>query len=210
MTRRDAPATHRNREAILDVLVRWLMPNENEPEKGPTRVLEIASGSGQHASYFGSKLPHLNWQPSDHDRSALASIDGWASEAIEEAGAQIAPAVVLDARSPVWPIDSADVVFNANMIHISPWAVAEGLFAGAGRILSHGGLLFLYGPFRIGGNDTSPSNAAFDADLRRRHSEWGVRDLERVEALARDRGLEPIESNEMPANNKLIVFRKSA
>lgn len=203
MSRRDAPATHRNRDPILEVLTRWLVE--------PARVLEIASGTGQHAIYFATKLPHLSWQPSDHDPAALESIESWVAD---EGAGNIAAPVKIDASDLGWPsgIDAEpiDAIFNANMIHIAPWPVAVGLFAGAERVLRTGGLLFLYGPFRIGGGDTSPSNAAFDEDLRLRNPDWGVRDLESVESLAHDSSFDRIEVNELPANNKLIVFRKRA
>lgn len=201
MSRRDAPATHRNRDPILDVLIRWLVE--------PARVLEIASGTGQHGVYFAASLPHLVWQPSDADPDALASIESWVAD---EGTANISGPVALDASAPSWPAtieaEPFDAIFNANMIHISPWSVATGLFAGAGRVLRDGGLLFLYGPFRIGGEATSPSNAAFDEDLRLRNAEWGVRDLEAVEEVARRAGIDLVERNDLPANNKLIVFRK--
>ena len=197
MSRRDAPATHRNREPILDVLRRWLVE--------PALVLEIASGTGQHAVYFTKELPHLSWQPSDQDADALASIESWVAE---EGGGNVAAPIELDASAASWPIDRADAIFNANMIHISPWAVAEGLFAGAGRVLPMGGLLFLYGPFFVEGEATAPSNTSFDEDLRRRNAEWGIRDLEAVTALASENGLSRVESCDLPANNKLIVFRK--
>lgn len=195
MSRRDAPATHRNSAPILAILRRWLT--------GPARVLEIASGTGQHAVYFAAQLPDLSWQPSERDPDALASIESWIAA---EAAANVAAPIELDACAAVWPGPCVDAVFNANMIHISPWPVAEGLFAGAGRILDDAGLLFLYGPFKVAGRHTAPSNAAFDADLRRRDSSWGVRDLEAVEQLARGVGLELVETNDLPANNKLLVF----
>jgi SAM-dependent methyltransferase len=201
MSRRDAPATSRNREPILAVLARWLSE--------PARVLEIASGTGQHAIYFAKMLPHLHWQPSDRVSEALASIESWVAE---EGSSNVAPPIELDASTSAWPVEggeSFDAIFNANMIHISPWRVAEGLFAGAGRTLPGGGLLFLYGPFRVAGTETAASNVAFDEDLRRRNPEWGIRDLEAVEALARDCRLESIEVNDLPANNKMIVFRRS-
>lgn len=202
MSRRDAPATHRNRDPILGVLTRWLTE--------PARVLEIASGTGQHAVYFASKLSHLSWQPSDAESESLASIESWSTEV---AGGHVAAPIELDASASRWPREveagNFDAIFNANMIHISPWRVAEGLFAGAGRVLRRGGLLF-YGPFRVGGQATSPSNAAFDVDLRQRDPEWGVRDLEAVEELAGRCGLSLVETNDLPANNKLIVFRKMA
>ncbi len=195
MSRRDAPATHRNRTPILRVLGRWLT--------GPARVLEIASGTGQHAIYFAAQLPHLSWQPSERDPDALASIESWIAA---EGGANVAAPIELDACATAWPSQRVDAVFNANMIHISPWSVAEGLFAGAGRILGRAGLLFLYGPFKVAGRHTAPSNLAFDADLRQRNSSWGVRDLEALEELARGVGLELVEKNDLPANNKLLVF----
>lgn len=197
MSKRDAPATHRNRDAILTVLRRWL--------DKPAEVLEIASGTGQHAVFFAAELPHLKWQPSDADPAGLASISSW----IADSGvSNVSAPVLLDASATAWPELSFDAVFNANMIHISPWNVAEGLFAGVSSGLAEGGILLLYGPFRIGGEHTAPSNAAFDEDLRRRDPSWGVRDLERVEALGQSASLELVERNEMPANNWLLVFRR--
>ncbi|MBK7949354.1 MAG: DUF938 domain-containing protein [Deltaproteobacteria bacterium] len=201
MTRLDAPATARNRAPILAILERWLGASVR-PD--PIRVLEIASGTGQHAVFFAEALPHLRWQPSDPDPAHLESIEAWrVGSGLENLAAPIA----LDVRAGDWGIDSVDVLFNANMIHIAPWTAAEGLFAGAGRVLAPEGLLFLYGPFRVGDRHTAPSNEAFDADLRRRDPAWGVRDLERVAALAAAAGLSLVESNDMPANNKLLVFR---
>lgn len=201
MTRLDAPATGRNRAPILAVLVRWL----GSPSSEPLRVLEIASGTGQHAVFFAAALPHLRWQPSDVDPDHLASIDAWRGETGLE---NVTAAIRLDVRDPDWGVTTVDAIFNANMIHIAPWTVAEGLFAGAGRVLEAAGLLFLYGPFRIGGRHTAESNAAFDTDLRRRNPEWGVRDLERVVETAAAAGLVHVETNDLPANNKLVVFRR--
>lgn len=202
MSRRDAPATHRNREPIARILRRWI--------SGPARVIEIASGTGQHAVYFAAELPELSWQPTDAEPSALPSIEAW----IEEAGAtNVAPPILLDASDSSWPlepVDRVDAIFNANMIHISPWATAEGLFAGAGRILAPDGLLILYGPFKQAGVHTAPSNAAFDEDLRRRDPRFGVRDLEEVAALGEKAGLSLVERNTMPANNMLLVFQRRA
>lgn len=197
MTLRDAPATRRNREPILEVLERWL--------EQPTHVLELASGTGQHAVFFASRLPHVVWQPSDADPEALDSIASWVAE---EGPGNVATPVELDVRAGSWSVSRVDALFNANMIHIAPWAATEGLFAGAGRTLAPGGLLFLYGPFKLGGEHTSPSNAAFDADLRRRDPDWGIRDLEEIEALARGEGLWLLEVNDLPANNKLLVFER--
>ena len=207
MSKRDAPATQRNREPILEVLARWLTSSTVPPIPIPTRVLEIASGTGQHAVFFAENLPGVCWQPSDGDPSSLLSIDDWAADS---GLTNLAPALLLDAASATWPIESAaaDVIFNANMIHISPWRVALGLFEGAGRILESGGLLFLYGPFKVAGEHTAPSNAAFNESLKQRDATWGIRDLEEVVVTAERRGLVCSEINDLPANNKLIVFRK--
>ena len=162
--------------------------------------------AGQHAVYFAAQLPHLSWQPSERDRDALASIESWIAV---EGAANVAAPIELDVCTTDWPSQRVDAVFNANMIHISPWPVAEGLFAGAGHILEDAGLLFLYGPFKVAGRHTAPSNQAFDADLRQRDSSWGVRDLEALEELARGVGLELVEVNDLPANNKLLVFSRT-
>ncbi len=197
MSKRDAPATHRNRDAILTVLRHWL--------DTPVRVLEIASGTGQHAVFFASELPHVHWQPSDADPVGIESIEGWVADS---ALPNVSPPILLNASSPAWPEIPFDVVFNANMIHIAPWNVAEGLFAGVSRGLPKDGLFFLYGPFRMGAEHTAPSNAAFDADLRLRDPSWGVRDLELVEALGEASGLELVEKSQMPANNWMLVFQR--
>ena len=197
-SRQHAPATQRNREPILAVL------REILPEQG--LVLEVASGTGEHAIYFAGAFPGLVFQPSDPDPAALASIDAWASES---ALPNLRPAIGLDATAPRWPVAEADAILCINMIHISPWASAEGLIAGAGRLLPPGGLLYLYGPYRRGGRHTAPSNEAFDLDLRRRNPAWGVRDLETVSALAAQKGFGPPEIVEMPANNLSVVFRRS-
>lgn len=214
MTRLDAPATQRNREPILAILRRWLAAAaapSAAPSSGDSApsarisVLEIASGTGQHAVHFASALPHLRWQPSDPDPSHLASIEAWRTEAGAE---NVAAPIRIDVRESDWPIERVDAIFNANMIHIAPWPAAEGLFAGAAHVLGERGLLFLYGPFHVGGRPTAESNAAFDADLRRRNPEWGIRDRERVVALAASHALALVEINEMPANNQLLVFQK--
>jgi len=199
LTRLDAPATHRNREPILAVLARWLGPAAG------VRVLEVASGTGQHAVFFSERLPGLAWQPSDVDPAHLASIEAWRAES---GLGNVAPAIRLDARDADWGVAPVDAVVSANLIHIAPWPVAEGLFAGAGRVLRPGGLLFLYGPFKVGGRHTAPSNEAFDAGLRARDPAFGVRDLERVVDAAAREGLALVETNDMPANNKTLVFRR--
>lgn len=193
-----APAAARNREPILSVLKQYL------PQSG--QVLEIASGSGEHAVHFAqSSPPDLIFQPSDPDAAARASIDGWAAELDLP---NIRPALALDAASEDWPIDRADAVLCINMIHISPWKATEGLVRGAARVLPAGGLLYLYGPYKRGGRHTAPSNEAFDADLRSRNANWGVRDLETVAALAAKAGFGNPLVEEMPANNLSVIFRK--
>jgi SAM-dependent methyltransferase len=195
--RQHAPATTRNREAILDVCRRVL------PRAGT--VLEIASGTGEHAVWFAGQLPALTFQPSDVDPRALASIEAW----IAHTGVDnVKPPIRLDVCEEPWPVERVEAVFNANMIHIAPEAVAGALMRGAGRVLAPGGVLVVYGPFRIGGAHTASSNAAFDADLRQRDPRWGVRDLEAVVALALASGLALEERVPMPANNQTLVFRR--
>jgi len=195
---RHAPATLRNREPILAVLDRVL------PDSGI--VLEIASGTGEHATWLAPKLPGIAWQPTDADPSALDSIAAWT----KESGApNVLPPLVLDVCEDKWPVAAAAAIFCANMIHIAPWAAAEGLVRGAARILPPGGLLVLYGPFMIDGAHTAPSNASFDEGLRARNPEWGVRDLGAVSALAAGHGFELLEKVEMPANNLTVVFERT-
>jgi hypothetical protein len=194
-----SPSVARNREPILVVLRRALPPAGT--------VLEIASGTGEHAVHFASGLPHLNWQPTDRDPEALRSIS--AHRASADLPNLLAP-LELDVTAPAWPVERADAVVSINMIHIAPWAAAEGLMAGAARLLGASGVLFLYGPFREDGRHTAPSNAVFDESLRARNPEWGVRDLRDVEALARRHGFELAERVAMPANNLAVVFRAGA
>jgi len=190
-----APATLRNREAIFAILERVLPPTG--------LVLEIASGTGEHATWIAPQLPVITWQPSDADPQMRASIEAWTAE---RAAVNVLPPIVLDVCTEVWPLDEAAAVFCANMIHIAPWAATEGLLRGAARVLSAGGLLVLYGPFMTGGAHTAPSNAAFDAGLRARNPAWGVRDLDVVRALAASHGLRHRETVDMPANNLSVVF----
>ena len=195
-----APAVARNREPILAVLRRVL------PERG--LVLEIASGSGEHACYFAAALPRLTWQPTDPDPEARESIAAY-RDAMELPN--VLPPLALDAAASRWPVTQANAIIAIlaiNMIHIAPWAAAEGLMAGAERLLPEGGVLFLYGPFREHGQHTAPSNAAFDESLRARNREWGVRDLDEVTALADRHGLALKERVAMPANNLSVVFRR--
>ncbi len=193
--RQVAPAAARNRDPILAVL-RGVLPAAGT-------VLEVASGTGEHTAHFAAALPGLTFQPSDPDPSRRASIDAWCAGL-----PNVRKALALDATDSAWP-GSLAAVLCFNMIHIAPWAAAEGLVRGAGAALGQGGLLVLYGPFRRNGAHTAPSNAAFDADLRARNPAWGVRDLEAVAALAAGAGLAPPAVTEMPANNLTVIFRKT-
>lgn len=195
--KRSAPAAARNRDPILSILRRWL------PETG--LVLEVASGTGEHAAHFASAFPSLQFQPSDPDAASRASIDAWRADANLP---NLSPAIELDASSFHWPIATANAILCINMIHISPWSATEGLVAGAGRLLPQGGVLFLYGPYRRAGIPTAPSNDAFDADLRDRNPAWGLRQLEDVIALAGKAGLDHAETVDMPANNVSVLFRR--
>ena len=195
-----SPAAARNAAPILEVLRAHL------PARA--RVLEIASGSGEHAVVFARALPAAVWTPSDPSPEARASIAAWSAEA---ALPNLNPALALDAADPDgWPEIDVQVVFCANMIHISPWAATEGLMAGAGRILPDpGGLLVLYGPFREADVPLAPSNAGFDDSLKARDPAWGLRDLEHVVALARTHRLHLTRRVEMPANNLMLLFRRA-
>jgi SAM-dependent methyltransferase len=197
--RQHSPSAERNREPILAVLRAAL------PVTG--RVLEIASGTGQHAIWFARAMPGLDWQPSDADASARDSIAAWTAH---EGLANVRAPLALDVHQPDWRVDTLDAVVCINMIHISPWSAAQALFAGASRRLVDGGVLYLYGPYKRGGAHTSPSNDAFDQQLRGRDPEWGVRDMEAVVALGASAGLVCDEPIAMPANNFSLVFRKRA
>ena len=193
-----SPSFLRNRDPILAVLTRVV------PERGT--VLEIASGSGEHAVYFAAALPSLTWQPTDLDPVALRSL------AAHRAAARlpnVRPPLQLDASARSWPVEHADAVAMINMLHISPCRAAEGLMAGAGRVLRPGGVLYLYGPFRENGVHTAPSNAVFDGSLRARNPEWGVRDVVDLTELARAHGLFFVERVSMPANNLSLIFRRA-
>ena len=196
--RLQAPATERNREPILNVL-RGILPASG-------LVLEIASGSGQHAVYFAEHFPRLTFQPSDPDASALQSIPAWTRDA---GVTNVLPPVMLDASSNDWPIATADAIICINMIHISPWRSCEGLLRGAARLLRPGSPLYLYGPYRRAEVVTAPSNEAFDDSLKSRDPEWGLRDLEKVAKLATTEGFSAPIITEMPANNLSVVFRRN-
>jgi SAM-dependent methyltransferase len=197
--KRHAPAADRNRTPILDVL-RPLLPDD-------TLVLEIASGSGQHVTHFAAALPRVTFQPTDADPSAVASIEAYRAEA---GLPNVLPPLRLDASSLSWPVLRADAIVCINMIHISPFACTEGLFAGANRVLPPGGLLYLYGPYRFSGSFTAPSNEAFDESLRAQNPTWGVRDLDDLVWLGNEVGLDHEATIPMPANNHSLIFRKRA
>jgi SAM-dependent methyltransferase len=194
-----SPSAARNREPILTVL-QQVLPSQ-------ATVLEVASGAGEHAVHLSAALPDLTWQPTDRSPEALTSI---AAHRARAGLPNLLPPLELDVRAPVWPLARADAVVSINMIHIAPWTAAEGLMAGAGRVLPPGGVLYLYGPFKEQGRHTAPSNAAFDASLREHDPEWGVRDAGEVADLARKNGLDLVAQVAMPANNLSVVFRRSA
>jgi len=196
--KRFAPATERNRAPIAALL------GEILPARGT--MLEIASGSGEHAVCFSGLFPDLVWQPSDPDPEALASIRAWRSEA---GAPNLLDPILLDAAMGEWPIDRADAILCINMVHISPWAATLGLLRGAGRLLAPGAPLYLYGPYRRAGVETAQSNEAFDRSLKARNPEWGLRDLEEVVAAAGREGLALDRVVDMPANNVSVILRRS-
>ncbi|QTH20558.1 DUF938 domain-containing protein [Rhizorhabdus wittichii] len=195
--RRFAPATARNREPIAAIL-RDVLPPEGT-------VLEVASGTGEHAIFLAQAFPDLAWQPSDPDPSAIASIRAWAEAARLP---NLRPPLTIDAAAADWPVERADAMLCVNMIHISPWEATVGLMRAAGRLLPAGAPLVLYGPYVQQGVETAPSNLAFDADLRRRDERWGLRRLEDVVALAEGEGLRLEAIHAMPANNLTVVLRR--
>ncbi len=195
--RRYAPSVARNKDAIAAVLARHL------PVSG--LVLEIASGSGEHAMHFASAFPGLTFQPSDPSEEARDSIQAWRAATPLP---NVLPPLDLDVTAQHWPIAHADVLTCINMIHIAPWAATLGLMQGAARLLPKGGILFLYGPYRRHGQHTAPSNAEFDASLRERDPSWGVRDLEAVAAAATVAGFAAPLIEAMPANNFALIFQR--
>lgn len=196
--RRRAAAAARNSDPIADVLRTCL------PRAG--LVLEIASGTGEHALHFARAFPHLTFRPTDFDPDSLASIAAWREA---EGPANLLAPLRLDAAAADWPVDRADAILCINMVHISPWAATAGLMAGAGRLLQAGALLYLYGPYRRNELATAPSNEAFDVSLRERDPDWGLRQLEDVIAEGSARGLAFERLVEMPANNLSLVFRRT-
>jgi hypothetical protein len=195
--RQHAPAAERNREPILAVL-REVLPPDGV-------VLEIASGTGQHVIHFAAALPQLVWQPSDPDADSRASIAAWTAHA---GLANVRAPLALNVERTPWGIDAAQAMLCVNMIHISPWSATQALFDGASRLLGRDGVLYLYGPYRRHGAHTSPSNEAFDQQLRSRNPAWGVRDMESVVALGEAHGFACDEALAMPANNFSLVFTK--
>jgi SAM-dependent methyltransferase len=192
-----APSAERNRDEIFTAL------REALPDEG--LVLELASGSGQHAVHFAERLPGVSWQPTDRDTKAIASIRAWAEEA---ALPNLRDPIELDATQTTWPIESADAIVNINMIHISPWETCEGLLAGARRTLRPGAPLFYYGAFFRRDRETAPSNLEFDRSLRGRDPRWGVRQLEDVLALADTHGLQFDRVLDMPNHNYSLILRQ--
>jgi SAM-dependent methyltransferase len=205
--RLDAPAFHRNHQAIRAVLQRFLAGKSGD-------VIEAGSGTGQHVVDFARHIPEITWWPSDLNDQHLKSIVAWRARAQLS---NIRPPLRIDLSDPAWCSEMRDdrgpsellAVFCANVIHIAPWRVAEGLFAGAGRYLRADGRLFLYGPFKRDGKHTAVSNAVFDASLREGNAEWGVRDIEALERLAAGAGLVLVEIVEMPSNNLTLVFERT-
>lgn len=195
--KRHAPAAGRNREPIAAVLT------EELPAAG--LVLEVASGTGEHAVHFARTFPHLQWQPSDPDPAARDSILTWRED---EGLANLLAPLALNAADAFWPIERADAVLCINMAHISPLAATEGLVAGAARLLRPSAPLVLYGPWLEGWVETAPSNLVFDADLKARCPEWGLRQVEWLDGLAGAAGLRRTRRVAMPANNLTLVYRK--
>lgn len=192
----DSPASQRNCGPIRDVLGRYL------PSSG--FVLELASGGGFHVASWAQAFAGLTFQPSDIRSEAFESIREWIDELALD---NVALPIELDARQHPWPVARADAVIAVNMAHISPWDCTLGLLAGAAHVLDEEGLLFVYGPFNVGGQYTSSGNREFDASLRARDPSWGIRDMEQVVAQAEAQGLALIEKVSMPANNLMLVFR---
>jgi SAM-dependent methyltransferase len=197
--KRCAPATERNREPIAAVLAEELPP--------AGLVLEVASGTGEHAVHFASRFPQLQWQPSDPDPSARESIAAWRAEA---GAANLLAPIELDATASVWPLERADAVLCINMAHISPPDATEGLLEHAGRLLPAGAPLILYGPFLEEEVEAAPSNLSFDASLKARNPDWGLRPVSWIDRLADRCGLDRTRRIEMPANNLTLVYRRRA
>jgi len=192
-----AESCEQNRAPILTVL--------QEVFADRRKVLEIASGTGQHAVYFGQELPHLTWQtselPSNH-----AGIQAWLDEARLP---NVLPPLAIDVNEAQWPAEQVDAIFNANTVHIVAWPAVERMFAGIGRVLAAGGILCLYGPFNYGGQFTSESNARFDVWLKNRDLDSGVRDFEAINRLAEAQGLKLLMDVAMPSNNRTLIWQRT-
>jgi SAM-dependent methyltransferase len=205
--RLDAPAFHRNHQPIWAILQKFLDGRSGD-------VLEAGSGTGQHVIDYARRRPDITWWPSDVNEAHLKSISAWRAHARL---ANVRPPLRIDLSDPAWCSEMHDgsgprqllAVFCANVIHIAPWRIAEGLFAGAARYLRADGRLFLYGPFKRDGKHTALSNAVFDTSLRGNNPEWGVRDIADAKALAESVGLNLVEIVEMPANNLVLTFARS-
>lgn len=199
---RHAPAAARNREPIRQALAELL------PER-PFTVLEIASGSGEHALWMARHLPQITWLPSEATEDGLSAIRAWLAHCPDLAD-RVRPPVQLDAERPPWRGEPVDAIFAANLTHIAPWPVTLGLVAGAASRLAQGGILVIYGPFNEGGSFTGPGNAAFDAALRQQNPDWGLRDREAVDAAAVAQGFSVEAARVMPADNRILVYRHNA
>lgn len=201
----NASAAERNKQPILDVLQNYLNPN------GPAKVLEIASGTGQHIVHFAYHHPHIIWQPSDIDQTHLKSISAYIT--FKQLG-NVLPPMLMDISKPIdtsgenLKKETIDLILNSNMVHISAFDTSVGLFKAAGILLKSQGVLFMYGPFKVNGKLVPESNVRFDAGLRAQDPSWGVRDVSDLEKLAKDNGLKLENMVEMPANNKCLIFRK--
>ena len=194
---RHAPATMRNRDAIVDVL------HDILPDRGT--ILEIASGTGEHIVYFGLKFPELIFQPSDPDPACCESIAAWTKR---EAVANVLPPLPLDAQAKAWEVSKPAAILCINMVHISPWESSIGLFENAGALLAPGAPLYLYGPYLRADVETAPGNLAFERSLKSRDLRWGLRDVADMDALATQNGFARESLIEMPANNISLVYRK--
>jgi hypothetical protein len=192
-----SPSAERNKGPIAEILMRVL------PARGD--VLEVSSGTGQHVLHFARAMPNIRWQPTDRDADCLTSIGSWLAQTPTP---NVNAPLYLDVHDDVWPVRDVAAVVCLNMIHIAPASATEALLRGAGDIIARGGILFLYGPFRRHGRHTSASNEAFDAMLKAENPDWGVRNVEDVANLAASMGLELEQTDDMPANNLAVIFRK--
>ena len=197
--RNRAPIFERLEPLLRQALERW----------GELKMLEVASGTGQHAAYFASRCPQLTVQPTDLDLTNAESVAAWAQEA--QVSERVSPLRALDVSDPsaLWPLERPQLIYCANMVHIAPWAAAEGLFKGAGERLSSGAHLVTYGPYRLPHSPLAPSNVAFDQSLRERDERWGIRELSALDELADRAGLRRVELCELPANNHLLIYERA-